>query len=433
MFAGLFKLVTKEFTMADPALDFAPLVYLYPNEKYHPSSVEWYMERTELNRRDQTVPLGKYPLSPVDAQMLSRYWNSEWAVSDKCFLQPLDDGTHDPAVTKQGQSLDDHPAVYCLKILSPLGDTVTDVTDYEYWFFYPYNGQIGPSSTLSEHWGDWERITVRTKNNNVEAVYFAAHSGGKWVTTQDDDLTFWVDGGTETQHPVVYSASNSHASYPTTGTQVRDRLPDDKTDKGSPWQTWKKVVNIPPRETLAGDDYDPALGWLRFEGRWGSTDNVAVTSPSGPAYHRQYVRENPVATYFLDGGGFYVYCSLAITDGNERNSSSDFSLKGSGVADKPNLRWSLSNVPAIYLEGVTWSIDNDRNNAVDQNVFKGVKVGSVTTGDTGTQNAYIADLTYTDPENDDMFTKNDFFKKIGVNEVWVIATPTDAQITIQKS
>jgi hypothetical protein len=154
--------------------------------------------------------------------------------------------------------------------------------DIQYWFFYPYRGDIS-GVEQGVHEGDWEHITVRVTRDgkNIIAIYYTFHSGeGRWNEK--------FDVVPNTKHPVVYSAWHSHASYPTAGIHGRPfPLPDDKTDDGGArWQCWNHIVNV-------GEKHAPLNGqnWLQFTGRWGGSRGSGLgetPSPETPSFKNSW-------------------------------------------------------------------------------------------------------------------------------------------------
>jgi hypothetical protein len=156
-------------------------------------------------------------------------------------------------------------------------------TEIQYWFFYPYNGNIAPGLHFA-HEGDWEHITVRLEPSNEAAsdVFYAAHEGGKWYPAH----RVLNHSG----RPVVYSARYTHASYPNKGTWfLRKAFPfrevNDVTGAGQEWDCVSNLVLLSRREPQ----------WMRYTGRWGEIGVFPFTSgPRGPALHEAWDGEDGV-------------------------------------------------------------------------------------------------------------------------------------------
>ena len=131
-----------------------------------------------------------------------------------------------------------------------------------FWFFYGYSRyQAVP---LFGHQGDWEHVSlVLDGDGRVRGAYFAAHGRPRRIDADDLEM---VDGRT-----VVYSAKESHASYPTRGKHADG----DETSEGQRWETWRSLDALSVQE------------WRHFAGAWGAAGTVAATTgPLGPWYKR---------------------------------------------------------------------------------------------------------------------------------------------------
>lgn len=141
---------------------------------------------------------------------------------------------------------------------------------YVYWFFYPFNDAppvpIGfPPIEAFDHEGDWERIAVRTDGqDNPIGVTLWGHGNSCYVRSEQ---LKW-----EADHPVVYSALGTHASYAESGIH---RGGVDMTTEGPRWETWRAVRPI---------EDEP---WYGYSGGWGSVgfggpESNHRTGPAGP-------------------------------------------------------------------------------------------------------------------------------------------------------
>ena len=171
---------------------FAPLVNLHPQDRFRPADAAYYYATSTQQ---------------PDASLLVRqdWWNTRGGSVDDGF-------SHEPAY---------------FRVADFQGHTFI-----EYYFFYGTNGCQGFSAgtgtiftpgnrnfdwcSFAMHQADWEHITVELApdQRSIERVMYATHSNqGRWYGPQE--LSFVGS------HPVVYSAFNSHASYPS------DRYPFD--------------------------------------------------------------------------------------------------------------------------------------------------------------------------------------------------------------
>jgi hypothetical protein len=146
---------------------------------------------------------------------------------------------------------------------------------YIYWFFYPYNDApsipVGPAAVNAfDHEGDWERIAVRTDGEGAR-VGVTLWGHGNSCFLRGDQLE-WVD-----DHPVVYSAKGTHASYADDGIH---RYGVDRTSAGTRWETWQQVRPIADEP------------WYGYGGAWGSVGAPGPstnhrTGPAGPQPDRE--------------------------------------------------------------------------------------------------------------------------------------------------
>jgi hypothetical protein len=185
--------------------------------------------------------------------------------------------------------------------------------DLKFYMFYAINGfqtfQAGIIvnfktepylfnwANFALHEGDWEHVTVRISEDTTRllGVFYSQHGNAQWVPNPSLDGT----------HPVVYSAWDSHANYPTPGIVI------DTTILNSPGViplSWIKVANITansgggtvvayhqPNPFYANgvtwtpwqntsqlvllDGNATTAPWLAFNGKWGPTWTSTVGQP----------------------------------------------------------------------------------------------------------------------------------------------------------
>ena len=192
-----------------------------------------------------------------------------------------------------------------------------DETDYlciQYWFFYFFNDwadkiwREGEDYTgFNNHEGDWEMITVLINQDTYipEKVGFSQHKRfSKWAIT-GGELVEWGDVEVieETNHPVVYVAIGSHASFHEEGFYqykvqwghyvdvypgnalwlVPDKIYDSVE---SPYEegTERLYLERLPRLDTTFSETSPN-SWLRFSGIFGQYDWGGETLPGfdGPS------------------------------------------------------------------------------------------------------------------------------------------------------
>ena len=157
-------------------------------------------------------------------------------------------------------SLDVVPAYYQYE---PGGRYIT------YWFFYPFNyGAAG-----FNHEGDWERISIKLDAaNNPTHVALYRHGCHRVVTWAQ------ISKVPNSTHPIVFSATGTHASYATAGKHEDTCAPIfDFTKATHAWQTWR---------SLADAEKQP---WYGFGGAWGEVGQFTdTTGPLGPSIYKPH-------------------------------------------------------------------------------------------------------------------------------------------------
>ena len=266
---------------------FAPRVYFHPEEAFLPSNVPWFLKRVRLYhitaKHARGVPkpqliLGKGQVKVNNLAHQSRKGDNSWEKRKWGAFYLTIPEDNDAWKTRAGRLAS--ASCYCHVQPSKAAGRWW----LNYFFFYPFNGSISKALELT-HEGDWEHIKVEVDKagSKVYRIYFAAHAGGKWHTPS----TAAGKGFTSVYktHPVIYSARDSHASYPTAGKQHRAHLPDDWTGKGERLDCWQDK-----HFQLLGNKSAPPEGqdWLRYGGFWGHLGAglplIPDRGPMGPAY-----------------------------------------------------------------------------------------------------------------------------------------------------
>ena len=222
---------------------YAPLVYLAENEKFEPSSVNFFLPHVQ---EQNGFLVTKEPLG-----------------CPTCNHLPFFRGTGTDA------------PVYAI-----VTRKTEEIVDLTYWFFYPYNqgktvcvgflaggSCVGCKKEFGDHVGDWEHITVRTLNLKPTHIYMSWHNSGSLFTYGDTKKITY-----EGTHPIVYSAIGSHGLYPKPGKFGYKKLFNgdeltDFTSKGKAWRSWENldVILFKPAKAYDGKDQ-----WMNFKGRWGN-------------------------------------------------------------------------------------------------------------------------------------------------------------------
>ncbi|KAL0302533.1 UNVERIFIED_CONTAM: hypothetical protein Sangu_3096800 [Sesamum angustifolium] len=182
---------------------YSPYIYFHPKEIYLPSSVNWYFSNGVLLYKNGQES------SPLLSTLMARTSLREVRTMARTGSTPVDEQAKEKVKKGDLQSAEAY-----LHVKPILGATFTDI---QVWLFYPFNGhavlKLGvidevPLGKIGEHVGDWEHVTLRISNFDgvLYKVYFAEHSGGKWV---DSCLLEFQTGNKF----VGYSSLNGHATY----------------------------------------------------------------------------------------------------------------------------------------------------------------------------------------------------------------------------
>jgi hypothetical protein len=266
--------VRESLQLLDAIHHFAPEVRLHPDDRYRPSSVPWYLQNVRMRRhrrwwRDVAIlNVFEVNVQTLIAQQSGGQHSGAGSTRTNFFLE-IAINTDE---TRRGRLA----VAECYVHFRPAPDG-SGAWDFQYWFFYPYNGDITTGADF-EHEGDFEHVTVRVHPNfkSVQEVFYHVHN----------TESTWRQPGeyqsTEDGHPVVYSARHTHATYWSPGKQARTALPDDHTSDGGPaWRTWDHIRLVGHRRRpMAGQE------WLRYTGHWGQIGTYFswLSGPYGPAF-----------------------------------------------------------------------------------------------------------------------------------------------------
>ncbi len=256
--------------MKNAALNYAPILYLHPEEVFFPDGIDNYLRYVNLVCNDELI---SNSLTPDNFPFVANYPN--------CFLTtktPLP-GPDSMLDIFSGHNPANSPVPVYVHLYIP--DGKTDGTfDAEYMFFFPYNfgKNICPSIAwpanncwatggrvrMGNHVGDWEHITIRfDRTGTPTSFYVSWHDSGE-VKYPNDVMrpygnwasvpTFFVANGSHGIH-----ASEGRFNYKYIGTG--DENFADETAQGSPWETWQNLVFVTGGE--------PWTSW-NYKGRWGN-------------------------------------------------------------------------------------------------------------------------------------------------------------------
>ena len=201
---------------------FAPVVRLHPLDHHHPSSVDDFLSRACLyGANDEIILTHPSPEQIIEQQREGCYlaWDPEQSI-------PTKDNDRYTGITPKelpgtDRAYSDAPC-YARVFREP------GYTDLVYSFYYEFNGFQTFRSNIyvfghgyrhyqfecadfARHQGDWEHVTVRLTpdEQKIVGVNFTGHG-------KVDFVPFYELSYADEAHKriIVYSALNSHASYP---------------------------------------------------------------------------------------------------------------------------------------------------------------------------------------------------------------------------
>ncbi len=288
---------------AQLARRYAPVVWLHSREEYLPTRVASFLKGSRLTWRTRRGRVRQVAgRGAVSARRLGR------GCDQGCYSVG---GWLAPELTRPFFGRDrprdlDLKRGFALDVANPLraGEGAAAPMLYElgvrkaddelritYWFLYAFSvpylafREGGRSVVPISHEGDWENVDVvlGLANAAPRRVEFYGHGRPLRVAWTDVERT-----GGERTHPVVYSARNSHASYP----DAAPRRTKDNTlcvgtsrlcsvelrDRGTRWAPWERPGGLVDAR---------AQPWYGFGGAWGRAGEVGdATGPLGPSVYK---------------------------------------------------------------------------------------------------------------------------------------------------
>lgn len=363
--------ITNNKSNAALATRFAPKIWLHSCENLYPSDPKWFMDRTDMRftkkGNDPTIitNVTSYNInkqSYVEGSSSCRKHNekSGGGYPSNFYLQIPNDSNEDD--TRRGNS-----TISQLKLVVSIRDRegFPGLKTIQYWMFYPFNALCSTTFCTNNsatecgldgaHEGDWEHITVvyNESTDSAVSVYMSAHEGeGRYYSPAE---IVW-----ENEHPVIYSALGSHASYNVAGTINRPGiLPNDYTNQGTAIASW--TLNnylIEDCDTYGCLDVPGVENFIEYSGYWGELgatflNPIPGSGPRGPAYKRQFfdgleTRSNTGCNYakvwgltFYENNG---YCS------GDKWMTSDAPLQHLGLTNRWN--WTNDEIRSMALSNV---------------------------------------------------------------------------------
>lgn len=219
---------------------FSPVLWLHPQERYMPSSLEEYASHTRLWCNDTLQ--ADLPAMNASDPGVREAWARRARGRAGCAARP--DASPRLRAGAPPEQLDRRAPVYVYV------QTYPGFVEARYIYFYPYNGAYNLlhffhylDVSYGEHYIDLEHITLRFARAGaggvaLDRVYFAAHTRQEGVWARPADIE-WIDG-----HPVAYVAYGGHGAYPRPGVYPRIfGLASDFCGAGRLWRPRVVVVN----------------------------------------------------------------------------------------------------------------------------------------------------------------------------------------------
>lgn len=243
---------------------YAPVIYLC-NEIFYPAAVEdlFTAPGTQLvyqpnHRQDPSSP--KTVVIPDGQVAMEKIYNVGKKYSGTDFYFDIARCTEFGSDPQQFTDSQGNLTTPIYVTWSKKGDKYYIV----YGFMYGFNGAYPLSMPMQgDHEFDLEHITLElNKDKQLERIFYAAHSSleGVWLDANNNVISY------EGTHPVVYSATTGHGSYPRGGTYVRIYgFGNDVTCKSKRWVP-QLVLLYPDTD----ERFDPkTMGWAYHSGDYG--------------------------------------------------------------------------------------------------------------------------------------------------------------------
>ena len=258
---------------------FAPKIWMASGETYWASSVEWALPNLQ---RYYSTKDNKYCYKTVQT------------LSSPTAKLPYFSGNQASAVA------------YSFWVEKDFGNI-----DLSYWQFCPYNfGKVVVGQEFGDHVGDWEHITVRLAKFSYNGVNYVKPIMVVYPYHSSKNIYNWADVSkvAGTDHPIGYSAKESHGMWKDAGNHVyQDIVVAQLTDEcsaGTAWDTWNTLRTY---EWFPRSWYGRGLGGTTlpayFSDDYSNPNNGAIVS------NDESQRHNLIATH-RDGQRRFVHGAL---------------------------------------------------------------------------------------------------------------------------
>ncbi|KAI5965907.1 VPS62 [Candida pseudojiufengensis] len=256
-------------------IDYAPLVYLYSEERYLPYDIKEFVTNFHVTFKNGSIYPGTETDMNIEKLAQLKHSKKLYLTSNTNFDDDPDwiTGIKNKPNLINGE-IKNAPATL---IVVDKGNGWVDA----YWFYF-YSFNLGPfvmgQGPYGNHVGDWEHSLVRFYKGEPIIVWMSAHGGGGAFYYHNLEK-YTLDP----RHPIIFSARGTHANYPSVGQHPHDLPYDilsDFTDRGPLWNPSKNYLGY----TYDGKYVFPALNnsnpkyigrewsydnWLNYKGHWG--------------------------------------------------------------------------------------------------------------------------------------------------------------------
>lgn len=236
---------------------YSPIVYIHPDEKYYPCSIDWLLRYSTLIDFNLNTRIS--PVTQKDLFDTAQRYDFQRRADGDVIL------SFDKEVFKGEHPLSSVPCYAYSRIMQD------GKIQIQYIFLFAYNGEylIAGLENAGYHPGDIEHITAElSSTGELLRIFYSAHGtkDGKWLNAKN--VTF------EDGHPVAFNALNGHGLYPTLGLVYRlGGFANDHLDKGL---RWEPEVNIFYSRTDNRFNID-TMGWTVFNSRIGGSPDKPNT------------------------------------------------------------------------------------------------------------------------------------------------------------
>ena len=266
------------------AIRFKPVLYFDSKEKCFPTNIQYALDHSNLVTEDGFEKLSKKINYEDFLGHTGLMYNSYYLDNPEGDIRLGTTGITNEITKLEDEYVESDKNNYPYTSYVHVTKDTYDGNNYiviQYWFYYAVNNGI------NNHEGDWEMVQVvldDTDSSTPKFLGYSQHYHGQkanWDSKHVSKEEFDADGDGKTEeHPVVYIARGSHASYFKSRTFI---LSLDKVDG-------KKKIDIINENLIVMDE---SGGWLDFQGRWGQSNSKSGwNGPEGPRYRNADVRWN---------------------------------------------------------------------------------------------------------------------------------------------